>query len=205
MKTISFFCLVSCLFASVSLASEHLEDMILIGHFWVEINPDNPENAWYPEYARENIFWVLERFRSKELSLELVYFPNTPPYFMAARYSEDDKAIIRVVPDELKNLLWLGLMSGLDINEFGKNIFMIGIVHEAEHLRWRHELHSCEDYFKEEARVWRTVNELLVSKMITECRMVSPSLIELQKILDNEGKESQRFKDFIKEKVHCSE
>lgn len=208
MKRVSLLCLIFCLFTEISLASSssYEKDKLLIGALWLEIKPDNPENSWYPDYAKENLEWVIEKLSSEELSIQFIYSSEGKPlqFLMSSDYSEG-KPIIQIVPDRFKNLLWLGLLSGINATEFGKNILLIGIVHEAEHLRWWSDIYSCEELKWEETRVWLIVNELLVSEMINDCRPVPVEHIWMREILDNGGTGSKEFQEFMESRVYCFE
>ncbi len=203
MKKIALFCYLFFLLKPNSVFAYAPSNVVmLLTEFWAEMGPEKPENAWYPEYAKQNISWALEMFEKKELKLQFIYFEDAPSFLMCS-YHSDNKHVIGISPEAFSILIWMARLSGQDVKESMRNIFLIGIVHEAEHLRFWQDPHSCEDFVLEETRVWYMVNEFMVSGMIADCRPVLPSSLELDRILSKHGPKSPEFQDFVSEIVNC--
>lgn len=193
------------IFSVRAFAIDEKRGVLLVKNILNSIQNNENVESWYTEYAVESIDFLFKNWAEEKIEVAVVHYNGTgTPFFMAVVYYENGAPQIQISSETVVELSRLRDLPPEELKEFLKNMFLIALVHEVEHIRWPHKETSCEENFTEEKRVWYVVNELLVYGMIEAGRDILEEFVELNMILRDCGPESQEFDEFVAERTPCT-
>jgi hypothetical protein len=129
------------------------------------VDPAVPDNAWFPAPAREALEWLYAEVRVGRLTiavLERLDKTNLHGNVLMASGIVENRPTLLIAEPRLRTFLADGDGLSRPFTRKQRNDFMLGLVHEAVHLR-KPQLpapanSSYEERVAEELRAWRTVS-----------------------------------------------
>ncbi len=126
------------------------------------VNPSLPQNAYFPKFAQEKIWWLVEQQKQGRLDVVLLNSlanTNLTADDLMSSAIVNGRLTLAVVQTRLTTFLAEGKVNQLQI----KNDFMLGVVHEVVHLQ--NPKLASSNHLAEEQRAWREVNSNVVRKL----------------------------------------
>ena len=135
-------------------------------------DPERPENAYFPDYVREHLRWMVLEHAAKRLDVafltEASNGPLPPEVLMAASQLDGKPAIFIAKARFMKFLVETGATEP-PFSQQQKNDFALALVHEIVHLRNpAADARNLELRPAEESRVWREVNLEAVRPLLAQ-------------------------------------
>lgn len=135
-------------------------------------DPERPENAYFPDYVREHLRWMVLEHAAKRLDVafltEASNGPLPPEVLMAASQLDGKPAIFIAKARFMKFLVETGATEP-PFGQQQKNDFTLALVHEIVHLRNpAADPRNLDLRPAEESRVWREVNLEAVRPLLAQ-------------------------------------
>ena len=135
-------------------------------------DPERPENAYFPDYVRDHLRWMVIEHAGKRLDVafltEASNGPLPPDVLMAASQLDGKPAIFIAKARFMKFLVESGATEP-PFTQQQKNDFALALVHEIVHLRNpAADARNLELRRAEESRVWREVNLEAVRPLLAQ-------------------------------------
>ena len=169
---------------------------VAVNQLFSSVNPSLPENKYFPQFAKEQLLWIVTQRKAGKLSIILLKnTDNTNLYFedlMASGIVEGKSMIVIAGPRFLDFLLEGGRTSP-PFTQRQRNDFAVGLVHETIHLEKDNTANPAnfQERLAEEVRAWRKVDLNVVRQLRQLNQPMNPRLIEVDDALRSCGDEAE--------------
>lgn len=134
------------------------------------VDPKNPQNQYFPEFARERLSWII---RESTLGrLDVAFFNNTrtvqlPDDVLMAAWRRDGLATIFIGKPRFAQFLIEGGATVAPFTQQQRNDFALALVHEVLHLQNpAADPRDPKARLQEESRAWREVTMKVVRDLV---------------------------------------
>ena len=155
----------------------------VVNQLFASVNPSLPENQYFPQFAKDKLFWIIAEQKAHRLSIILLKnTDNTNLDFEAIMASgiADGKPTIVIAGQRFLGFLIEGGRTSAPFTLQERNDFALGLVHEAVHLEKENTANPAilEERLNEELRTWLKVDVDVVRQLRRLNQPMNPRLIE---------------------------